>query len=181
MRRFFWLVLACVCLDLGLGLGLFVASAAAEDLKPAAERVAVSDFGLESLDGAEKRLAETKGKVVVLSFWATWCAPCLQELEHLNRFQQAYPDDLVVLAVSVDDAGTIANVRRVAKRNSWVMTVLLDQEGKVSAVLNPRGTNPFSIFLDREGRVALSHEGYAPGDEVRYEELLKALIAEPKP
>jgi peroxiredoxin len=161
---------------------LFAMPAAADDPKPPAQRASIADFGLNDLAGDAVRLSDHKGKVVVLSFWATWCAPCLQELEHLNRFQQTYGDQgLVVLAISTDDANTVSNVARVAKRNKWSLTVLLDQEGKVSAVLNPRGTNPFSMFLDRGGRLTLSHEGYAPGDEGRYEALIQALLAESAP
>jgi peroxiredoxin len=161
---------------------LLVQPASAEDPKAPADRAAISDFSLNALAGDSVRLADHQGEVVVISFWATWCAPCLQELEHLNRFQETYGEKgFTVLAISTDDANTAANVQRVAKRNKWSMTVLLDQEGKVSSVLNPRGTNPFSLFLDREGRLVLSHEGYAPGDETRYEALIQSLLAEPVP
>ena len=59
------------------------------------------------------------------------------------------------------------------------MPILLDQEGAVKAALNPRGTQPFTLFVDRRGRVAHTHEGYTSGDEKTYDGYITALLAEP--
>lgn len=140
------------------------------------------DFRVDTLDGGSETLSEHAGNVVVISFWATWCRPCLQELPHLNRFLATYgPQGLVVLAVSNDGPETQAQVRSLVNRGRWTFPVLLDMEGALTSVLNPRGTNPFTLFIDRSGRVAHSHEGYASGDEVDYEARIQALLAEPAP
>lgn len=137
------------------------------------------DFELDSLDGDSVALSDFAGDVVVVNFWATWCQPCLQEMPFFNQFQDTYGEDgLHILAISTDGPETQAEVRTTVRRGRWTVTVLLDEEGDVSSLLNPRGTNPYTLFIDREGNVAETHEGYAAGDEVEYEEIIQTLLAE---
>lgn len=149
------------------------------------DRSPAPGFTLDTLDGESVSLDDFEGQVVAVSFWATWCRPCLQELPHMSRFHETYGDvdgdgerDFTVLAISTDGPETLAEVRQTARRQRWAMQVLLDQEGDVSAQLNPRGTNPFTVFIDRNGNIAHSHEGYSSGDEDGYETLIQELIAE---
>ncbi|MFT6629484.1 MAG: peroxiredoxin, partial [Flavobacteriales bacterium] len=107
------------------------------------------------------------------------CVPCLQELPHLNGFYEVYQDDgLVVLAITTDGPETQSDVRSLVRRSRWSLEVLSDMDGAVSNVLNPRGTNPFTLYIDRAGRVAASHEGYSLGDEVMAEQYIQTLLAE---
>lgn len=168
------------CLALAAAFG-FVASPALAD----EDRSPAPGFTLDTLDGESISLDDFDGQVVAVSFWATWCRPCLQELPHMSRFHEQYGDadgdgerDFTVIAISTDGPETLAEVRQTVRRQRWQMPVLLDQEGDVSAQLNPRGTNPFTVFIDREGNIAHAHEGYSSGDEVGYEELIQQLIAE---
>jgi peroxiredoxin len=147
-----------------------------------ADRAPAPDFRVGTLDGSTATLGEHAGKVVVISFWATWCRPCLQELPHLQRLYAELGDEgLVVLAVSNDGPETQAQVRAIANRGGWTFPVLLDLDGAITSLLNPRGTNPYTIFVDRQGRIADTHEGYASGDEVQHEATIRALLAEPAP
>jgi thiol-disulfide isomerase/thioredoxin len=164
--------------SLALTLALALAASPALAIPEPASRKAAPDFELKDLGGKRVKLSSLAGKVVIVNFWATWCGPCLQELPHLDKLQQAHGGDLVVLAISTDGPDTLPQVRSVAKRQKWSMPVLLDQEGKVSGTLNPRGTNPYTVFVDRSGRIAERHEGYTAGDEKTYAEWAKALIAE---
>ncbi len=143
------------------------------------ERKIAQEFDADQLDGELFEFESTQGKVVVLTFWATWCAPCLQELPHFDRMASEYADDgLIVLAVNTDGPETLSGVRQIVKRKKWKMPVLLDGEGAISNLYNPRGTNPFVVFIDRKGQIASTHEGYAPGDEAEHEALIKKLLAE---
>lgn len=144
-----------------------------------ADRRPAPDFELKDLAGKRVRLSGQKGKVVIVNFWATWCAPCLRELPHLDKLQRARgKDGLVVYAITTDGPQTQSQVRSLVKRERFDMPVLLDPEGRAFAALNPRGTNPFTLAIDREGRIAETHEGYNPGDERMYEEWAARLLAE---
>ena len=145
----------------------------------AASRPAAPSFSLKDHNGQSISLAALKGKVVVVNFWATWCAPCLQELPFLEQFHQKRgKDGLVVIAIATDGPETAASVATVVRRRRLTMTVAHDQSGTVISSLNPRAANPYTLFIDRQGRVAHRHEGYSPGDERKYEALIDALLAE---
>lgn len=157
------------------------AVSSALEAMPVAKRAAAADFSLLDLKGKRVKLSAFRGKVLVISFWATWCEPCMQELPHLDRKAQALPDDLVVLAISTDNAQTMNKVRLTVKRKRWRVPVLLDADGQVTSDLNPRGAHPYTMFLDRAGRLVADHDGYAPGDEVAMLALIDQLVTEKSP
>ncbi|MFZ4738188.1 MAG: TlpA disulfide reductase family protein [Bradymonadia bacterium] len=159
-------------------------AAGAPILTAAAERTKLADFTLRTLDGKKARLTAERGKVVVISFWATWCQPCKQELPFLDALAKKYADKgLVVWAINTDGPKTLSDVRRTLSTRNLTLPVLLDDDGGVAARLNPRVAMPLAIYVDREGRRAHEHEGYAPGDEVALEQRIVALLGEapPKP
>ena len=144
-----------------------------------APRAAAPAVALKGLDGKQVTLAEQKGKVVLLSFWATWCGPCQQELPKIQALASKYADKgLVVLTVSVDDASTVAQVRATARKHRLSVPVLLDPDNTAIAAFNPRGDVPFTVIVDRNGNVAEKHGGYAAGDEANYEKIIAGLLAE---
>ena len=149
---------------------------------PAAElntvRPQAPEFSLNQLNGESFNLSSTKGKVVVVSFWATWCKPCLQELSFLKELHKEHGEDLVVLAIATDDPNTISKVRMTVKQKRLTMPVLLDPQGSVMALLNPRGGLPFSVYVDAQGRVAATHDGFANGDQHEIAKVVKTLLAE---
>jgi len=165
-----------------LGALSFSVTAAAKELRKPEDRAKISDFALKNMKGKMVKFSKQKGKVVVITFWATWCAPCIQELPHLNKFYKKHKDDgLVVLAINIDGPDTFAKARTIIKRKRLKMPILLDPEGDVTAILNQRGTNPYTIFADRHGRMAVDHEGFTKGDEVKALSYITKLLAEPGP
>jgi len=132
----------------------------------------------KDLQGEKVRLAALQGNVVVISFWATWCAPCKKELKFLNELLKTKSaQGFRVIAISIDGPESAADIRTIVKRYRLKMSVIHDKEGSIIAVWNSKATVPFSIFIDRRGRIAYSHIGFSKGYqeelEKRVDELLK--------
>ncbi|HSB34744.1 MAG TPA: TlpA disulfide reductase family protein [Nitrospirota bacterium] len=110
------------------------------------------DFSLASLNGRSISLADLRGKIVMVHFWATWCPPCVEELPTLAKlYEELKGGDFEMLAVSVDEGGGAA-VEAFLKKNSLTLPVFLDPGGSVSRLY---GTYKFpeTYILDRQGSV----------------------------
>lgn len=138
------------------------------------------DFSLRDVDGRSLSLKSYAGNVVLVNFWATWCAPCQVEHKHLQAmYQELGPRGFVVLAVSADDARTQSQVKPLIKRNGYTFPVLLDTSTTVVSQYNPTKTLPYNVLIDRAGRIRYVHQGYNPGDEKGLRAEVEALLAEP--
>ncbi|MEO1269912.1 MAG: TlpA disulfide reductase family protein [Myxococcota bacterium] len=146
-------------------------------LPAASSRSKVSDFTLKDIKGKPVRVSDYKGKVVLVAFWATWCKPCLKEMPELVKLQKKYGDDLVVLAISTDGPETSSQVPSKSKKFKK-LKVLLDTDGKAAQILNPEVANPYTVFLDKRGRLVKSHSGYQKGDEVKHDAVIQQLLKE---
>ena len=148
----------------------------------AGDRAPVPNFKAKTLQGKKVKLSTYKGKVVAVAFWATWCKPCLQELPHLADFHRKYKDKgFELLIIATDGPETAAKVKSTVKREKYRLKdipCIHDEDGSLAAKLNPRGTNPFTVYIDRQGRIAEAHEGYSPGDEKKTEKLIQKLLEE---
>ena len=134
------------------------------------------DFTLRSVDGPNVRLQEQRGRVVLVNFWATWCAPCRQEMPHLNKLHDKYRGSgFVLLGVNIDDNARTAT--DLAAKLGLKFPVLLDTDKTVSK-LYEMGAMPSTVVIDREGRVRFLHRGYRDGYEVTYDEQIRALLKE---
>lgn len=129
-----------------------VTGVAGAELTPAKNRVPADAFTLRDLDGRLASLRDFEGKVVLLNFWATWCAPCLKEMPAMERLYQAYrPLGLVVVGVSVDQSSP-TGVREFAQRLKVTYPILHDRDMIVSRLYNNPGV-PVSFLIDRRGRI----------------------------
>jgi peroxiredoxin len=129
------------------------------------------DFALTDLHGKEYRLADFRGSIVVLNFWATWCPPCRQEIPDLVAFARDHEGEVVVLSVSVDDPA--ADVAAFAEEYGINYPVLRDDGETAAAFLGATGGIPQTYFLDAEGRARGHIYGSAPREvfEARLERL----------
>ena len=167
-------VLALIALA---GVALVVPQAEAEE--PPAEKV--SGFTLRDINNNEVNLSDHDDMVVLLSFWATWCAPCMVELPHVERIYNTYKaDGFVVLAISADDARSASKVKPMVMSKGWTFPVLLDKQTKVVSERNPGKTLPYTELLDHTHAVIYKHQGYNAGDEVELEEKVKEAVAKRK-
>jgi len=129
--------------------------------------VSASDFSARDIDGRTFRLSNYLGKqAILLSFWQTWCEPCVAELPHLKRMYEANKEKgFVIFCVAMDGPETIANVQAFVRRNQLSFPVLLDEDSHVAAIYNPKKSAPLAVLIDKTGRIASIREGYNPGDE----------------
>ena len=131
------------------------------------------DIKLTSIDGEYTSISQYKGKVVVVSWWATWCKPCIQELKFLNKLAKKYSKDLVVVAISTDGPETQSAVNTtVHSKQLKNIVVLLDPTGET----NPTGSLPFSFYIDRSGKQCSEQMGFTAGDMQKIEAKIKNLI-----
>ncbi len=118
------------------------------------------DFTLRALDGSPRSLSELRGNVVLLNFWATWCGPCREELPQLERLQERFQEDgLVVLGVSDENAD---KARRYLDENGITYPTLHDPSSSVFRGYRV-GAIPTSLIIGRDGRLRKRIEGYARG------------------
>jgi peroxiredoxin len=135
------------------------------------------NFTLMSIDNQQVSLADHADKVVLMSFWATWCGPCKEEMPHLQKLYDAHKDaGFVVLSISTDDARSASRVKPWIMSNQYTFPVLLDKESKVIAQYNPSKTLPFTVVVHK-GQVVKTHSGYNPGDEKLLAEFVEGLLA----
>ena len=158
------------CLPLLLACGLGSACAAVQ------LSTSAPDFTLRSVAGANLRLQEQRGQVVMVNFWATWCPPCRQEMPHLNRIYDKYrASGFVLLGVNIDDDPRAA--ADLAAKLGVKFPVLLDTDKKVSRAYD-MSAMPATLLIDRDGRVRHIHRGYRDGVERTYEEQVRSLLKE---
>ena len=134
------------------------------------------DFTLKSSTGDNLRLQELRGNIVLMNFWASWCAPCRKELPYLESLQQEFKDlGFTVLAVNIDEDSSKASL--LLNDISVSFPVVYDPKGDVSKLYDVQAM-PTTVFIDRNGEQRLIHPGYKSGDELKYRKIIKALIRE---
>jgi peroxiredoxin len=144
----------------------FSAAAPAEALKPWRGGAAPA-LELADLDGAVHRLADYRGKTVLVNFWATWCTPCRAEMPSIERLRSAMEGrPFSVLAVNMGESGRVA--RDFAEKLPITFTVLLDREGSVTRAWGAR-VLPASFLIAPDGAIRYSYFGDLDwsSDEVR--------------
>jgi thiol-disulfide isomerase/thioredoxin len=133
------------------------------------------DFKLSTLDGKPLSLAGSRGKVILLNFWATWCGPCLAEIPDLIELQTKYKDHLQIIGLTVDDENPAAITKMVQETGINYPVAIASpavrfKYGGIAAL-------PTSFVLDSEGRVVQKHEGLR--DPALYETEIRALLGLP--
>ena len=116
------------------------------------------DFKLKNLNGNYENLGSYRGGIVVLNFWATWCAPCRVEMPSFEKLYRRYRSEgLTVLAVTLDK-NTVTQINSFANEYDLSFPILLDPKGKVEG-LYPSMTIPFTYVINHEGRVVARVDG----------------------
>jgi thiol-disulfide isomerase/thioredoxin len=158
-----FLVAGLVCLN--------AARALAQETSTA--RTPAPDWQLNDLNGKMVKFSDFRGKVVILDFWATWCAPCRIEIPHFVELQKQYGDKgLTVIGVSLDEQGQEI-VKKFVKRLGVIYPIVMGNEkvveayGGIYAILT-------TFVIDRRGRIVSQHIGY--DDKAVFEKEIQSLL-----
>lgn len=103
---------------------------------------------------------------VVISFWATWCAPCKKELNAIHDLYTDWQDEtgVTLVAVTIDDEKTKNNVELYVNGKGWEYLVLMDPNGDFKRAMGVNNV-PHTFLIDTDGKIVYSHNNYSPGDE----------------
>ena len=164
-----------------LALGLFTlptvlrnpsAAPAGENATCKAEGQAKLDFTLKDMNGADFKLAEQKGKVVLMNFWATWCAPCLAEIPEFVKFYDEVKDKgFVIIGVLTEDSSE--NLRAFASEKKMQYPLVI-MKPELEDAYGPIFGLPTSVLIARDGSVCKRHFG--PMSKEQLEREVKSLL-----
>jgi thiol-disulfide isomerase/thioredoxin len=132
---------------------------------------------LADLDGKPQPLEQWRGKVVVVNFWATWCAPCREEIPILIRLQEKYGErGLQLVGIAIDQPDKVRPYAREMRMNFPILIGELEAINLTRAWGNRAGVLPFTVVLGRDGKIASREVGVVK--EAKIEPLLSSLLGE---
>ena len=119
---------------------------------------------------------ENNGKPIVISFWATWCKPCKEELNTIAEVYEDWQDETGVklVAISIDDSKTKAKVVPYVNASEWDYEVYIDKNGDLKRAMGI-STVPHTFLLNSKKEIVWQHKGYVDGDEDELFEQIKKL------
>jgi thiol-disulfide isomerase/thioredoxin len=135
----------------------------------------VPEFAARDLDGNTIKTADWPGKVTILTFWATWCPPCREEIPELIALQTQYANQLQIVGISMDD-GPPEEVKRFAKKMGINYPIVMATDEIVAKFGSVPGL-PTSFVIDREGKIVQKHVGLYPSSV--YDNEVRALLGLP--
>jgi peroxiredoxin len=115
-------------------------------------------------------------KPAIISFWSTTCIPCIKELNAINQKYDSWKKEfgVEVYAVSTDDARFAARVPVIVNKKDWKFPVYTDHEKQLFKALNIVN-NPYTIIVDKDGKIVYEHTSYKEGDEEDFVNVIKKM------
>ena len=139
--------------------------------------IMLPDLSVKLLDGKQVRLSVLleEGPLLV-SFWATWCAPCKKEMIFLEEFHQKYNENSFrVLAISTDSPKSMSKVKSYIRAKKYTFLVGIDPNQDIAKKMNAL-LMPTTLILNKDRKVSWYHQGFIPGDEKEIEAQIRAVL-----
>jgi peroxiredoxin len=159
------------------GLTLFVSILFAQD--EAKNYGKIPAIEVKTLDGKTVNMSEIEndGKPIIVTFWATWCKPCIKEHDAINDVYEDWVEETGVkmIAISIDNARSAMRVSPTVSGKGWDFEVLLDVNSDFKRAMNVN-VPPHTFIIDGEGTIVWQHVGYLDGDEQEYIEIVQKVI-----
>jgi len=139
------------------------------------------NFVAKNLSGKKVELREVLGDgPVLISFWATWCKPCIKELNELQKVYEKYrKKGFEILAIDVDGPRSRSKVKPMVKGLKWEFPVLWDKTKDIYRKYHVLGI-PHTVLIDKSGKIRYTHTTYRPGDEEVIKKKIEELLDEQK-
>lgn len=138
---------------------------------------------LKNLDGQSFSTANitNDGKPIIITFWATWCKPCMKEHDAINEVYTDWVDETGVklYAVSIDNSRSASRVKPTINGRNWEFEVLSDVNQDLKRAMNVNEP-PHTFILDGTGNIRWQHVGYMDGDEAQYIQVVHQILKEKK-
>ena len=175
-RRTGWMARRTVLIALAVSAAAFAVAAGAfwglrrpaPDAAADQEAVALFAMKLPDADGVERPLLAWRGKLLVVSFWATWCAPCVEEMPELQRFADEFaPRNVAVIGIGVDDADKIRDFRSQHRLRIPLLAAGFDGMQLAQRLGNPEPVLPYTALISPDGRLVEEHSGRIQEPELR--------------
>ena len=170
-----WLLVAAVAVLSGAAGFAYNAWRTAPEGGVAGASAALLSTRLPDLGGETQSLEQWRGKVLVVNFWATWCAPCREEIPVFVKLQDKYgARGLQFVGIAIDQAEKVRPYAAELKMNFPVLLGAVDAVELTRSLGNRTGALPFTVILGRDGQIAARHTGMLKED--RLEALLSSLL-----
>lgn len=170
MNRILWLYIGAAVIGLALG-GAVAWFTRPPPPDPGLEGAQVGDpqpgFRHGGLDGAWVDARDFEGQLLIVNFWATWCAPCRREMPVLDEMARAYPDDLTIVGLAIDD---LADVQAFVEEIRVAYPIAVgnaDVMATQRAWGNTAGALPYTVLVDRQGIIRWQHLGEVSAAELQ--------------
>ncbi len=139
----------------------------------------VPNVQVKNVKGENVNFADVikKGRITVVSFWATWCVPCKKEINNISEVMPEWKKnlDFDFVTVSIDDTRNIAKVKSYVNTMKWDFPTLIDPNQDLKQKLNFPSV-PYTVVFDGNGKIVYTHQGYVEGDEIMLKDKLKELL-----
>ena len=133
-------------------------------------------FTARDIQGKVVDLEQHRDKIIMLNFWATWCAPCKVEMPHLQNLKEKYGDKLMVVSISIDEARDKSKIKPLIKRGGYDFTVVHDVDRNIVSFYNPSMELPYNVIMGYDGNIVWQGAGYSPGKEKVFEKILDSIV-----